>query len=108
MDGADGCILEVVENERLVFTSAMGPGYRPVSSDLPFTAVVTMEASGSGTLYRAVAVHGSADTAAHGHAVQRVLASSTSWSRHWPQPSRKPIFSCWAAVSAEPCTATAR
>ncbi len=64
MDGADGCILEVVENERLVFTSAMGPGYRPVSSDLPFTAVVTMEPAGSGTLYRAVAVHGSADTAA--------------------------------------------
>ena len=41
-----------------------GPGYRPVSSDLPFTAVITMEASGAGTLYRAVAVHGSPDTMA--------------------------------------------
>jgi uncharacterized protein YndB with AHSA1/START domain len=35
-----------------------------VASDLPFTAVITMEPAGSGTRYRAVAVHGSAETRA--------------------------------------------
>jgi uncharacterized protein YndB with AHSA1/START domain len=51
-----GCYLEVVENERLVFTDALGPGYRP--KDKPFmTAVVTLQAEGSRTRYRAVAKH---------------------------------------------------
>jgi uncharacterized protein YndB with AHSA1/START domain len=51
-----GCYLEVVENERLVFTDALGPGYRPTGE--PFmTAVITMEAKGAGTRYRAVAKH---------------------------------------------------
>jgi uncharacterized protein YndB with AHSA1/START domain len=59
MDEGAGCILEVVENRRLVWTAALGPGYRPVASDFPFTAIVTMEPAGSGTRYRAVAVHGS-------------------------------------------------
>jgi uncharacterized protein YndB with AHSA1/START domain len=59
MDEGAGCVLEVVENERLVWTAALGPGFRPAASDFPFTAVVTMEPSGSGTKYRAVAVHGS-------------------------------------------------
>jgi uncharacterized protein YndB with AHSA1/START domain len=59
MDDGNGCILEVVENRRLTWTSALGPGFRPVASDFPFTAVVSMEPAGSGTRYRAVAVHGS-------------------------------------------------
>jgi uncharacterized protein YndB with AHSA1/START domain len=62
MGGGAGCFLEVVENRRLVWTGAMGPGFRPVATDLPFTAVITMEPSGSGTKYRAVAVHGSPET----------------------------------------------
>jgi uncharacterized protein YndB with AHSA1/START domain len=59
----DGCILEVVENRRLVWTSAMGPGYRPLSqaeaaaAPFLFTAVITMEPEGAGTRYRAVAIH---------------------------------------------------
>jgi uncharacterized protein YndB with AHSA1/START domain len=61
MDGGAGCILEAVENRRLVWTGALGPGFRPVASDLPFTAIITMEPAGSGTKYRAVAVHGSTD-----------------------------------------------
>jgi uncharacterized protein YndB with AHSA1/START domain len=61
MDGGAGCILEAVENRRLVWTGALGPGFRPVASDLPFTAIITMEPAGSGTRYRAVAVHGSQD-----------------------------------------------
>lgn len=59
MDDAAGCILEVVEQRRLVWTAAMGPGFRPLSSDLAFTAVITLEPSGAGTRYHVVAVHGS-------------------------------------------------
>ncbi|HEY8526676.1 MAG TPA: SRPBCC family protein [Acidimicrobiales bacterium] len=58
MDQGAGCILDVVEGKRLVWTGALGPGYRPVVSELPFTAVITMEPSGAGTRYRAVAKHG--------------------------------------------------
>ena len=62
IDEGAGCVLEVVENRRLVWTAAMGPGFRPVAIDLPFTAIISMEAAGSGTRYRAVAVHGSTET----------------------------------------------
>ena len=61
MDNGAGCFLEVVDNRRLVWTAALGPGFRPTDSDFPFTAIITMEPSGSGTKYRAVAVHGSKD-----------------------------------------------
>lgn len=54
-----GCYLDVVPMERLVFTDALRPGYRPAES--PFmTAVVTMVRHGSGTLYKAAALHSSA------------------------------------------------
>ncbi|MGQ0744092.1 MAG: SRPBCC family protein [Acidimicrobiales bacterium] len=53
-----GCYLEVLPDERLVWTSALGPGYRPRISDLPFTAVIELAPTeGGGTRYRAVAVH---------------------------------------------------
>jgi uncharacterized protein YndB with AHSA1/START domain len=46
----DGCYLDVVENQRLVWTSALGPGYRPTSESGPdammFTGVILMEPSG--------------------------------------------------------------
>lgn len=64
VDDSPGCVLEVVENRRFVWTGAMGPGFRPVTSELPFTAVISMEPSGTGTAYRAIAIHGSADTRA--------------------------------------------
>jgi uncharacterized protein YndB with AHSA1/START domain len=51
-----GCILEVEPNRKLVWTDALLPGYRP-SEEPFFTAVVTMEPKGSGTFYRAIAVH---------------------------------------------------
>lgn len=43
----EGCYLEVVPNENLIWTSALLPGYRPqLPSDdpggFPFTAVITM------------------------------------------------------------------
>lgn len=56
-----GCYLEVVENRRLVWTDALGPGYRP-SAEPFFTAMVTMEPEGSGTRYVARAIHGSKTT----------------------------------------------
>jgi uncharacterized protein YndB with AHSA1/START domain len=56
-----GCYLEVVERRRLVFTSLLGPGYRPAGpDDLPFTGIVTMEPTAEGTRYTAIAVHGNA------------------------------------------------
>lgn len=52
-----GCYLEVVPNERLVFTDALLPGYRP-SSEPFFTAVVLFESDGKGgTNYTAIAIH---------------------------------------------------
>ena len=61
----EGCILEVVENSKLVWTSAMGPGYRPYVSGtgeshggFVFTAIITLEAEGNQTKYSALVVHG--------------------------------------------------
>ena len=60
-----GCVLEYVPNERVAWTSALGPGFRP--NDLSgkdgceafaFTAVVTFADAGNGkTAYKAVALH---------------------------------------------------
>jgi len=58
----DGCFLEIVENEKLVWTSALGPGYRPqiTAQDAPFTftAVISMEDHAGGTKYSALVIHG--------------------------------------------------
>lgn len=51
-----GCYLEVVENERLVWTDTLGPRWRPAEE--PFmTAVITLEPHGGGTRYTAIAMH---------------------------------------------------
>ncbi len=59
-----GCVLEVVDGQKIAWTSALGPGYRPAVLDVegcgafPFTAIVTFEDDGAGrTRYRAVAMH---------------------------------------------------
>ena len=76
-DGHDfsgtGCFLEVVDGEKLVWTSALGEGWRP--NDLgpadcggfPFTAIVSFEDAGDGrTRYRVVAMHSNvADSEKH-------------------------------------------
>lgn len=59
----DGCFLEIVEGRRLVWTDALGPGYRP-SAEPFFTAMISMEPEGEGTRYRAIALHGKAETRA--------------------------------------------
>lgn len=57
VDGA-GCYLEVLPGERLVWTSALGPGYRPQAGEMPFTAVIELQPTGDGgTRYRAIAMH---------------------------------------------------
>ena len=50
------CYLEIVPNEKLVFTDALAPGYRP--SEQPFfTAIVMLEPTATGTKYTAIAKH---------------------------------------------------
>ena len=70
--GNAGCVLEVVDGEKLAWTSALGPQYRPAEmgegcESFPMTAIVTMTDAGNGkTLYRAVALHkNSADRDMH-------------------------------------------
>jgi len=55
-----GCFLEIVENEKLVWTNVLAPGFRPADSafiDLPFTAIIALEPHGAGTKYTATALH---------------------------------------------------
>jgi uncharacterized protein YndB with AHSA1/START domain len=62
-----GCYLEAVKNERIVWTNAMLPGFRPAPINAPcgdeaaefmFTAFIEMMPHGTnGTLYRATVVH---------------------------------------------------
>ncbi|MET3119473.1 uncharacterized protein YndB with AHSA1/START domain [Undibacterium sp. GrIS 1.8] len=54
-----GCYLEIIENKKLVWTSAIGPGFRPlVSAPSPaMTAIILLEPLGTGTKYTAIALH---------------------------------------------------
>ena len=51
-----GCYLEVIENEKLVWTDALEAGFRP-AKDLFFTAVITLEPHEKDTKYTAIAIH---------------------------------------------------
>lgn len=57
-----GCYLELIAGERLVWTSALGPGYRPLVAapdELQMTGIIELTAiDGGGTRYRAMARHG--------------------------------------------------
>jgi uncharacterized protein YndB with AHSA1/START domain len=57
-----GCILEVNENKKLIWTDALLPGFRPIiqlesGSGLLFTAVILLEPHSHGTKYTAIAIH---------------------------------------------------
>jgi uncharacterized protein YndB with AHSA1/START domain len=54
-----GCYLEIVPDQKLSWTSALAPGYRPGGDDeLPMTAIIELQPNGSGgTRYRAIAIH---------------------------------------------------
>jgi len=53
-----GCYLEVVPEQRLVFTDTLLPGFRPAPEPF-FTAALLLAPNGSGTRYTAIAFHGS-------------------------------------------------
>jgi uncharacterized protein YndB with AHSA1/START domain len=59
----NGCILQVIPNQLLVFTSVMGEDFRPISAangadNLAFTARIMIEpAPDGGTHYTAIAMH---------------------------------------------------
>ena len=62
-----GCYLEVITNEKLTWTNALAPGFRPVPepvaqpghecAEFLFTATILLEPHGSGTKYTAIAQH---------------------------------------------------
>jgi uncharacterized protein YndB with AHSA1/START domain len=61
-----GCYLEVIRNEKLVWTNAMTPGFRPAKvsatagadcAAFMFTAVISLEPHGKGTKYTALVMH---------------------------------------------------
>jgi uncharacterized protein YndB with AHSA1/START domain len=61
-DAEAGCVLEAIPGRKLVWTSAMGPGFRPLpKADGPgafhFTAVILIEPQGKGSKYTAIAIH---------------------------------------------------
>jgi uncharacterized protein YndB with AHSA1/START domain len=51
-----GCYLDIVPNERLIFTDALLPGFRPAAKPF-FTAGLHLERTATGTRYTAIAVH---------------------------------------------------
>lgn len=57
-----GCYLDIVPNERLIWTDALLPGYRP-STDPFFTAILTLESHDRGTR-----IHGHSDASRRGDA----------------------------------------
>jgi uncharacterized protein YndB with AHSA1/START domain len=76
-----GCYLEIVPNRKLVWTSALGPGYRPLdpaSAPWFFTAVLTFEPHGAhGCKYTATAIHTSK---AHAEAHEK-MGFSQGWGK---------------------------
>ncbi len=55
-----GCFLELVPQRRIVWTSALLPGFRPApvpEEGFTFTAVVEFEPAPGGSLYRATVMH---------------------------------------------------
>lgn len=68
VDAGAGCYLVVDAPHRLVWTSTLEPGFRPVdANDWTFTADLTFTRQGSGTKYLARVLHASAE-AAEAHA----------------------------------------
>ena len=52
-----GLFLEVVSQTRIVFTSVLTEGWRPATSWLPCTCIITMADEADGTRYTATAMH---------------------------------------------------
>lgn len=62
-----GCYLEIINNERLVWTNVLKPGFRPAKQaepnldhpcdDFMMTAVISLEPCNNGTKYTALVIH---------------------------------------------------
>jgi uncharacterized protein YndB with AHSA1/START domain len=74
-----GCYLAVDAPRRLVWTSALGPGFRPLptGANVPFhfTCVLTFEPDGSGTRYTAHVMHSDED----GRAQHEAMGFHDGW-----------------------------
>ena len=53
----EGCFLDIVPAERIVFTTSLTEGWRPFAPWLALTAIMTFSAEGTGTRYRAHVLH---------------------------------------------------
>ena len=53
----DGCFLDVLPEQRLVFTTVMTEGWQPADPWLAITAILTFAAQDGGTLYSARVLH---------------------------------------------------
>lgn len=53
----DGCFLEAVPDERLVFTTVLTEGWQPADPWLAMTAILTFTPQDKGTLYSARVLH---------------------------------------------------
>ena len=64
---SDGCYLEVIPNEKLVWTNALEPGFRPANQpeaspgheceEFLLTATISLEPHANGTKYTALVMH---------------------------------------------------
>lgn len=76
-----GCYLEIVPNRKLVWTSALGPGYRPLDPAAApwfFTAALTFEPhANGGCKYTATAIHA---TREHAEAHEK-MGFSKGWGK---------------------------
>ena len=62
-----GCYLEIINNQKLVWTNALAPGFRPVGQPVAspgheceeflFTVTISLEPHGTGTKYSALVMH---------------------------------------------------
>jgi len=57
----EGCFLEVIPKEKIVFTTALTENWRPFDPWLALTAVITMADQGAATAYRAQVLHKNAE-----------------------------------------------
>lgn len=68
-----GCYLEIIPNQRLVWTNAIAPGLRPLpihaNDGVRFTAVITIEPHRKGSFYTAAAIHGDEKSCRSHHAM---------------------------------------
>ncbi|MGD9511782.1 MAG: SRPBCC family protein [Geminicoccaceae bacterium] len=57
----EGCFLDIAPERRLVFTTVLTEGWRPIEPWLALTAIITFEPEGQGTRYTARVLHRTLD-----------------------------------------------